>query len=188
MPDARIDLAIPGRSGSCFRPWLQHWRSQCHPRNVRRVKSRVGRPGGWHWLCQCVSAAGPQSHSPRRVPPRMGTSPALLAGALGSAGRNATLVTLSTRPVISAAVLLDLARWCQQRLAFTEDGTPCGDPQIDLKHPPFCASTHEGQETGHSQLATTGRLHAPRPSSAPGDDDRASRSKLARGRRKGGTR
>ena len=106
----------------------------------------------------------------------------------GSAGRNATLVTLSTRPVISAAVLLDLARWCQQRLAFTEDGTPCGDPQIDLKHPPFCASTHEGQETGHSQLATTGRLHAPRPSSAPGDDDRASRSKLARGRRKGGTR
>ena len=118
------------------------------------------------WLLTIAPVGARNPRSIKTAPARGGLgsakcqSRALLASASGSAGRNATLVTLSTRPVISAAVLLDLARWCQQRLAFTEDGTPCGDPQIDLKHPPFCASTHEGQETGHSQLATTGRLHA----------------------------
>src|SRR5271165_334602 len=43
------------------------------------------------------------------------------ACASGSACQTTTIVTPSPRPVVSASVLLELARWCQQRLAITEE-------------------------------------------------------------------
>src|SRR5271157_5194792 len=43
------------------------------------------------------------------------------ACASGSACQTTTIVTTSARPVVSASVLLELARWCQQRLAITEE-------------------------------------------------------------------
>ena len=94
-----------------------------------------------------------------------------LAGASGSSRQTATLVTPSARPVVSVAVLLELARWCQQRLTRTEDGDQCSDAQRDSILPPFCAPGRAAEEeAGDSPLAAVG----PRPptgSGPPSDTD-----------------
>ena len=111
-----------------------------------------------------------------------------LAGASGSSRRTATLVTPSARPVVSAAVLLELARWCQQRLALMEDGNQCVDAQLDPPRPPFCAPGHDCQGPGHPQLATVGPQHPGGPAFPADPDDRAPRPKVVRKRRKEGSR
>src|SRR5436853_2409393 len=65
-----------------------------------------------------------------------------LAGASESTSRTSALVTPSTRPVISVTTLLELARWCQQRLDFTEGRQPCADAQLDTRLPPVHGSGH----------------------------------------------
>ena len=111
-----------------------------------------------------------------------------LAGASGSSRRTATLVTPSAQPVVSAAVLLELARWCQQRLALMEDGNQCVDAQLDPPRPPFCAPGHDCQGPGHPQLATVGPQHPGGPAFPSDPDDRAPRPKVVRKRRKEGSR
>ena len=71
-----------------------------------------------------------------------------LADASGSSRQTATLVTLSPRPVVSVAVLLELARWCQQRLAFTEDGDQCVNTQLDSQRPLFVRSATMAKNRG----------------------------------------
>ena len=58
-------------ASACQRPAPHsHWRSQCHPRNVRSGKGAL-RGAPWVALAMPVrAAASPPSHSPRRVPPR----------------------------------------------------------------------------------------------------------------------
>jgi len=111
-----------------------------------------------------------------------------LAGASGSFGQTTSIVTPSLRPLVSAAVLLELARWCQQRLACTEVGNPCDDTQLDQQSPPFGCPSHDAQEAGGSALATVGPGHT---AGAPGSsdaDDRAPHPEAVRKRRKGGSR
>jgi hypothetical protein len=137
----------------------------------------------------CMSYTEYQPEASARVPlPYRKRIAASLADASGSSRQTATLVTPSVRPVVSAEVLLELARWCQQRLAFTEVGISCGNTHLDSQSPPFCAPGHAAQEAGDPQLATVGPQHAAGAASPSDADDRAPRPKVVRQRRKGGSR
>jgi hypothetical protein len=120
--------------------------------------------------------------------PEARKKPSGLADASGSSRQIATLVTPASRPIVSAAVLLELARWCQQRLGITEDSVSCDHAQIKPQRPPFCTPREEAQEAGHSQLAKVGPQHPRGPARPLDPDDRAPRPKAVHKRRKGEAR
>jgi hypothetical protein len=59
-----------------------------------------------------------------------------LAGASGSTTQTATIVTPSSHAIVSTQVLLELALWCQQRLAYMEEYHRCHDAEPDPQSPP----------------------------------------------------
>jgi hypothetical protein len=119
---------------------------------------------------------------------RGGSADGTLAGASGSSRQTATLVTLLARPVVSAEVLLELARWCQQRLTCREDGNQCVDQQLDPQSPPFCLLDQDGQEPARPPVAAVGPQHPGGSACPPDADDRTSRPNVVRKRRKGDSR
>ena len=59
-----------------------------------------------------------------------------LAGASGSTSQTTTIVTPSPHAIVSTQVLLELARWCQQRLANTEEHHRCHRRGLHRTVPP----------------------------------------------------
>jgi hypothetical protein len=86
-----------------------------------------------------------------------------LARASGSACQTTTLVTPSPRPLVSASVLLELAHWCQQRLAITEVH-PCPQAAPTSQSPP----AHHAHTVvpGHPALARADTPTASQPAAA----------------------
>jgi hypothetical protein len=105
-----------------------------------------------------------------------------LAYASGYPTQTTAIVTATSQPVVSVSSLLELARWCQRRLAVTEDCESCPQP-ILARRPPVPATAHRCGEAAVAEPdapieATAGR---------PADTDAATTPpRRKRQRRKGG--
>jgi hypothetical protein len=108
-----------------------------------------------------------------------------LAGASESTRQTTTIVTPSPRAIVSAQVLLELARWCQQRLATREENHLCYPVEPTQQSPPAPAEHAAGP--GHSALA---RVDAPTASQSadPVDHPAAPTRRPHRSPRNGGGR
>jgi hypothetical protein len=106
-----------------------------------------------------------------------------LASASGSTCQTTTLVTPSPRPVVCAAALLELARWCQQRLVFMEDSESCPDAHFASQRPPACIAAIL---RGGATLATPGAPGSAIPDCRVDADAPATPPRPQRNRRKGG--
>jgi len=145
--------------------WAFVYVRQSHPQQVQRHRESAPvqanlrqRALDWGWPPERIRVLqGDQGCS--------GTSHSL-AGASGSTRQTATLVTPSPHAIVSAQVLLELARWCQQQLATREEIHRCYPVESTPKSPPAPAEHAAGP--GHSALA---RVDAPTPSQPAGPVD-----------------
>src|SRR5438045_2549240 len=79
-----------------------------------------------------------------------------LARASGSTRQTPTIVTPSPRAIVSAQVLLELARWCQQRLATIEENHLCHHVDQAQESPPAQAEhADRPRDSGLARLDAT---------------------------------
>jgi hypothetical protein len=110
-----------------------------------------------------------------------------LAGASESTSRTSAIVTPSAQPLVSVATLLELALWCQQRLAPLEGCPPCANAQLDTRLPPVHNAPHSRCATD-SPLAGTRAQSPTTPPEPDGADDPAPPPRRRSRRFQGGVR
>src|ERR1700693_4993715 len=105
------------------------------------------------------------------------------AGASGSSSQTTSLVTPAPEPLVCAAALLELAKWCQQRQALMEDRDRCPDTNL---RPPAPTVHGDSRRPGDAALATADARSAATPGCRAAADAPATPPRPKAKRRQGG--
>jgi hypothetical protein len=158
------------RSSTARAPGHRRASAACHPsKGKRRVRNPSVRRS--RTPIEFEAQRNPRSKLARSASEAKEAMPARLARASGSIGQSTAIVTLSERPVVSVAALLELAHWLQQRRPRTEELEPCTHARLDNLRPPFPPANDDPHQAGTSPLAAPEPRGAAPLGGPPGPDD-----------------